>query len=649
MLTNLGKHEREGEGTAEYPPGTVLAERYRIIATAGRGGMGLVYKVQQIFINKILALKTIDRRDLSDTAVRRFHHEARATFAVSHPNIVCVHDFGLLNDTTPFLVMDFVEGETLAQVIARSGSGVAVEQAIPTFIQVCFGLAAAHDVGIVHRDLKPSNIIVVRGAEIGGEGSVKVVDFGIAKLTQHDGGEIQALTRTGEIFGSPLYMSPEQCKSGSVDLRSDVYSLGCVLFETLTGAPPFIGDSALTTMMQHLGENAPTLKQASLGTEFPEKLEYILARMLDKDPSNRYQNLGLVAHALASVLGSESVVVEEATAKAAEKKTIAPTKTVTMSPAIFAFLFVAVAAIFSVGGYLLGRHNNDPARQPAPAISSTTETADQANSHIPSYGALLQETQQHFLPADDHAAIVDVKTKLEHPTPGGELAFMGVTLSTSMMKQIADAKWVTSAKWNYCTFDNKGFGLLAKKPNLDSLFASDSNFDDVGANLISSSRSLTRLELARTALTDDGLTQFVRLKRLSNLQVAQTRVTDFGIATLANMPSLEMLRVAHCKQITNAAFAPFTNSRVSTVDLGANKQIGDDALTYLTKMPRLRMIHLEGTSVTVQGLDHLLSTNGYINGLALSDALFPAQDLNRLKNKFPSVKFTQGQADDPEL
>jgi serine/threonine protein kinase len=647
MVTNLGKYEREGEGTAEYPPGAVLAERYRIISTAGRGGMGLVYKVEQIFINKILALKTIDRRDLSDIAVRRFQHEARATFAVSHPNIVCVHDFGLLNDTTPFLAMDFVDGETLSQVIARSGSGVPVEQAIPIFIQVCFGLAAAHDVGIVHRDLKPSNIIVVKDAVIGSEGSVKVVDFGIAKLTQHDGGEIQALTRTGEIFGSPLYMSPEQCKSGRVDHRSDVYSLGCVLFEALTGAPPFIGDSALTTMMQHQGENAPTLKQASLGTEFSPRLEAILAKMLAKDPNDRYQNLGFVAHALASVLGSKSVVAPEPPApKKAEKKTIAATNTVSISWPTLVLLLTFVAAAFAVGGYLLGTHNAGRVRQTVTAISPTTESAEQATAHNPSDGALIQETGKQFFPPDDDA-LKDLKSKLQHPSADGELALMGVTLSSSIMKEIADTKWITSAKLNYCTFDNQSFELLAKKPNLDSLFVSDSNFNDVGATQISRCRSLVRLEAARSAITDAGVVQFARLNRLNNVQLSETHVTDRGVAALANNPGLEVVRLVRCKQITNTVFAPFMHSRVTTIDLKQNGQIGDGALAFIEKIPHLGFINLEDTSVTTQGIEHFLSTNKNINALAITGTPVSQQDLVWLKRKFPSIKFSDRQKIDP--
>ncbi|MBC7997380.1 MAG: serine/threonine protein kinase, partial [Leptolyngbya sp.] len=285
-----------------YQIDQILGGRYRILSVLGKGGMGIVLRVEQIFIGKEFALKTIDKNLLSEVTIRRFKQEAKATFAVSHPNIISVNDFGLLDDETPFMVMEIVSGKTLSTRLKETTS-LPIEDAIPIFIQVCFGLAHAHESGIVHRDIKPSNIMLPDPTQTPA-GTVKILDFGIAKFTQ-DGGESQALTKTGEIFGSPLYMSPEQCSGSNVDHRSDVYSLGCVLFETLTGTPPFIGETALSTMMKHQSAPIPTLKEASLGGEFPKDLERMMQAMLAKNPNERYQNLGVTAHDLSSIINSE--------------------------------------------------------------------------------------------------------------------------------------------------------------------------------------------------------------------------------------------------------------------------------------------------------------------------------------------------------
>jgi len=278
-----------------FAPGNILVGKYKVISVLGRGGMGCVYRVQQLFLNKELALKTVDKGRVSDVLMRRFQLEAKAAASLIHPNLVQVHDFGLLDDEQPYMVMDLVDGVTLAEQL-KIGGPMSLQQIGPLFAQICFGLAYAHNQGVVHRDIKPSNIMLVNGLPLGAEGSVKVVDFGIAKLINTDRGEIQALTRTGEIFGSPLYMSPEQCAGGEVDRRADIYALGCVLFEALTGTPPHVGANSLTTMMAHQSQPAPTLKEASLGKEFHAALEQIVEKMLRKLPAERYQDLSLVAY-----------------------------------------------------------------------------------------------------------------------------------------------------------------------------------------------------------------------------------------------------------------------------------------------------------------------------------------------------------------
>ncbi len=210
--------------------------------------------------------------------------------SLKHPNLVEVHDFGVTEEHHPYLLMDLVDGQSLAQLLKKQGT-LSVVRTVSLSVQVAFGLLYAHENKVVHRDIKPGNIMLLHADEITTEGSIRIVDFGIAKLVQSDEGQIQELTKTGEIFGSPLYMSPEQCKGDTVDARSDIYSLGCVMFECLTGSPPFWGDSAMSTMLKRLSEEPPTLKEGSLGKEFPSLMEKIVRRCLEVDPDNRYQTM----------------------------------------------------------------------------------------------------------------------------------------------------------------------------------------------------------------------------------------------------------------------------------------------------------------------------------------------------------------------
>jgi len=271
--------------TRELKPGDMV-NSYKILRPVGHGAMGRVYEVEQIYLHRRFALKTLHPIAQSDISLRRFQQEAQAASRLDHPNLVRAVDFGMIDETQPFLVMDFFEGLTLSDYL-KTHACMPPEEALKIFIPICFALAYAHGEGVIHRDIKPSNIVLANSAT---EVVPKLVDFGIAKIDQTEG-----LTKTGEVFGTPLYMSPEQCTGINVDHRTDIYALGCVLYEVLTGTPPLRGESALETMMQHSTTPVPPMKQASLGLEIPAPLESIVLRMLAKEPDMRYQDFLKVA------------------------------------------------------------------------------------------------------------------------------------------------------------------------------------------------------------------------------------------------------------------------------------------------------------------------------------------------------------------
>ena len=266
----------------EFAIGDKIAERYKVIEKLGAGGMGAVYLVEEGSTDRRLALKTVITQGATDRNFKRFEMEAKATRLLQHESLVQIYDYGLIDNNQPFFAMEYCQGQNLSQRIKADGP-LPVDRAIEMFIAICNALTYAHSQGVVHRDLKPSNVMIT-------ENNVKILDFGIAKVLR-EGDEFNTITQTGEIFGSPLYMSPEQCLGRSVDQRSDVYSLGCMFFEALTGSPPFFGETALATMLKHQSETPQTLKEATLGREFSRDLETIIAHMLEKSPVDRYPDL----------------------------------------------------------------------------------------------------------------------------------------------------------------------------------------------------------------------------------------------------------------------------------------------------------------------------------------------------------------------
>ncbi len=269
--------------------GTVIGDRYKVLSLLGKGGMGSVYRAQHTALGKLQAIKILKQSALeNNTALNRFDIEAKAASSLNHPNLVSVHDYGLTAESAPYLVMDFVEGVSLLDVLVRDGA-LNSALVIELFEQICDGLAYAHSQGVVHRDIKPSNIILTRTA--GGAPQIKIVDFGIAKIVGQSAEEHE-LTQTGEVFGSPMYMSPEQCEGHrEVDARSDIYSVACVMYEALTGQPPFTGTNAIQTMYKQINEAPNPMDGANRRLKIPPALENVVMRALEKKPSERYQTM----------------------------------------------------------------------------------------------------------------------------------------------------------------------------------------------------------------------------------------------------------------------------------------------------------------------------------------------------------------------
>lgn len=264
-----------------------LNNRYSVLELIGQGGMGAVYKVQELESGKLRAAKILHKHFLGDTqALSRFENEAKAAQGLEHKNIIKVRDSGISDSGVPFLIMDLSDGETLQTMITRKAR-LDPEEANPIFVQICDALSYVHSKNILHRDLKPSNVIV---ENIDKEPIVKLVDFGIAKVIS-DGTLTSGttLTRTSELIGSPPYMSPEQCMGHQLSVCSDIYSFGCLIYFALTGKQPFEGENPVQVIVKHLQGQTPDITTQRL--DISKDYSRIIANCLYKDPENRYQTV----------------------------------------------------------------------------------------------------------------------------------------------------------------------------------------------------------------------------------------------------------------------------------------------------------------------------------------------------------------------
>ena len=293
--------DASNQGTLEV--GSFIGGTYRVLDFIGQGGMGFVYKVEHLMMAKVLALKVLRSEQVSEEVWKRFRIEAQAIARLDHANVVRIYDMSQTEAGLPYYTMDLLVGESLADYLDEYYR-LPVKEALPIFRQVCAGLAYAHDRGIIHRDINPGNIMLLSDGRENAPPVVKIVDFGIAKLSSFDNGFGQGLTRPGEVFGSPLYMSPEQCSGQQLDHRTDMYSVGVTMFQALTGRPPLVGKTAIETTAMHQSVVPPTMAEVIDLEEdeepivFPAQLEEIVARLLAKAPDARYDSLADVASEL---------------------------------------------------------------------------------------------------------------------------------------------------------------------------------------------------------------------------------------------------------------------------------------------------------------------------------------------------------------
>ena len=283
-----------GGRTAKIEPGQLFAGRYEIVDVVGKGGMGVVYRARDRQLDEVVALKVLRSEALQDdpTLLDRFKQEIKLARKITHRNVLRTHDFGEA-DGISYISMEYLEGRTVKELIKTRG---ALPLGVGLYIakQMCNGLEAAHLTGVVHRDIKPQNMLIIPEST-----ELKIMDFGIARVSEMEGDGASGLTTAGTVMGTPDYMPPEQAQGHPADFRSDIYSLGVVFYEIFTGHLPFGGDSVMAVVVAHIQTPAPPPRQAN--PAIPPELEAIILRCLEKSPPKRYQRVEEILEGLGAV------------------------------------------------------------------------------------------------------------------------------------------------------------------------------------------------------------------------------------------------------------------------------------------------------------------------------------------------------------
>lgn len=286
---------------AKIDVGSTFDDKYKIESELGAGANGTVYLATEELLGRNVAIKVL-RPGAAAVSRARFEREAKALNLLTHPNIIHVFRYGYFSDDMPFIVMELAEGVSLRQLIEEEQC-LRCDRAIDIAMQIASALEYAHQKQIIHRDLKPENIMV---REVDGRANVKVLDFGLCKQ-ESSSNQQASLTETGLILGTVLYMSPEQCLGKDPDWRSDIYSFGCILYEMITGSPPFNSDNAATVVLKHVSDPMPEILSLSPGSGLPEELEQVILKCTAKKKEERYQDFAEIKSALATIRGLNSL------------------------------------------------------------------------------------------------------------------------------------------------------------------------------------------------------------------------------------------------------------------------------------------------------------------------------------------------------
>ncbi|MEZ4487210.1 MAG: protein kinase [Cyanobacteriota/Melainabacteria group bacterium] len=350
-VTGEPESEAEEKKQSDFPK---LDERFEVIEELGAGGMGRVFKVRDLTLDKLLAIKVL-KQDLANdaTALKRFEKEAEAAAALSHPNLISIYNHGTTSAGESYLVMDYLEGPSLAEVIEKKEK-LGTERLLDIFIQICDGLAHAHKAGVIHRDVKPTNIILTKSES--GKDLVKIVDFGIARVMDASVRETHDLTQTGEVFGSPQYMSPEQCLGLLLREQSDIYSLGCTLYETITGNPPFAGSNPIQLVVKHINDDVEGFSREHLDSKQKKQLETVTLKCLAKEMDDRYSSVEALKEDLEKI--KEGKPIQNYAVRSKAKPTLTKRQMLIILPVllgVFCYSLFALISMFGdkVGGRLL--------------------------------------------------------------------------------------------------------------------------------------------------------------------------------------------------------------------------------------------------------------------------------------------------------
>ncbi|MBS1997981.1 MAG: protein kinase [Cyanobacteria bacterium SZAS LIN-2] len=627
-----------------FEPGTIIDAKYEVLSLLGAGGMGAVYKVKHLQLNKEVALKTFRSANINEDSWLRFQREAQAIGKLDDINIVKVYDFGVSTNNLPYYTMEVLTGQSLAEKLHADGP-LNQGEALGYFQTVARALLHAHKLKIIHRDIKPGNIFLCRN-EATAKPTIKLVDFGIAKLISSQSLDSQRQTDSGLIFGSPLYMSPEQSLGQAVDGRSDIYSFGCALFEALTGQPPFVGSNVFATMIMHQNQKPPALADKDPAGTYGRRLESMMAKLLAKNVDLRYQSFENVLSDLNIILEDQAAenfsqsanlntaaepaphTIPAARARSLEGADTFETARKQQPPIRLLIIASVVLTTLSAAAGFAFLTSMSNTKKASVAVADQSSKGDPHNSSLPHEETMAQSRKSvqpvgayysFILPDGRRQFRFDKGTYLGHfntmysdenlnndmQAAQDTVTFKrGAAVCLTADFQLAEhPEWfdrfrpddLTALKldqgpeWSTVQYQH-----IAHLTGLHSLVVFTSKLDDSFFAIVDGMPNLTVLEIPECECTAENLRKCRSLRRLGNLRLNSVEHLSAICPILAQSNRLHTLAIEHCDLTNNDLKQLARIKNLSELRIGHNAQLTAPGLLPLADLPNLRSIYLEG-------------------------------------------------------
>jgi eukaryotic-like serine/threonine-protein kinase len=610
---------------------------YEILGLIGQGGMGAIYKARHRIIERIVAIKVLLASRMTLDDVHRFQREGKAVSKLNHPNIISVLEFGIAKSGSPFMVMEYVDGFSLSDLLKKRAA-LSIAETMRISLQICAAMEHAHAAGILHRDLKPSNIMLANAAD--NKYKVKIVDFGIAKIAQMEKQRDATLTRTGDIFGSPNYMSPEQAQGLIPDRRTDIYSTGCIIYEMLTGAPPLVGINLVETLSKQINDVPLQLKEAALGKKFPNSLELLVAKTLAKEPEKRFQTFTELGEAISA--SSQGQIAKSSTPVTAVN--ILKSRLVLYVVTGILIVGLALVCLFNVSG----KHTDS---EPTTADPEITKLKNVMKENAPSS---IKEGN------DDAMALLNEKPVSSRPVMvslirssirNGEVIELSfTTITPDELEEISKYQSIQGVLLDGTRVGDTVFDYIThvKMPRLS---LRNSWVTDKGLTHLGEMQTLTDLEIGhyykpadhqsgQIMLSDETLKQISKLHNLTKLGLSDLGLNDASIAFLVPLKNLTALDLSSNWALTNAVFHYINQfPALSNLNLHGVMHVQIDALINAKFIGRLTALNLHAVpDLNDENLAQLLSKATKLETLDASETSITDKSLQVMEHRTTFLK-----------